>query len=1118
MSCEGGTHAYSVNLSSGQILFADPTLCWTPNDFPNMPSSLLSLTASGTIVDGNISTITLTNKIVYEAFDPPELYSNFKKPLQIDESGTITYSDIRVGLVSSYSGAFSNAISAFTPSSIGGADIQDITSTNPDTLTNAVGKLDAWITNSFLVQPPAVTQSVVESTSLYAGVQWKNFMTYAVMDKFIPYVTSIIFIIGDPANDFCTFELFDTNYFPYRNYTDGISPFYTPLVRLRAFRDFFTLTGNIKYLTKTAMTAQCIRIIDSSGYTFPDTGYVLGLENTDGATTYTTMNIFIPTLPVDTDIPVRIIYLNNTMQQTNIFSTIVQITSVGPPSAPLLSPYTPFVLTPRLFPAVDYPSDDVTTLSFEVTQPYYSDSVAQISLPYFSSYITTYTASALTTSVNGQGFRYGVPNPQTIPPYLSDYSITLYSTFSKFTSSVQVITVVGDPITPILPGVVWSTSVAAVNLANIIGPQSQGIQLASAFPPVIAPNISSIHITAIARDQIQYARTSTIFNLQSYNNGWSVGDYASTDVVFLSTISPVEFQLVNVVQFNDPAYPGDRNTLQTNSVYTDENSNITALSLPITPIADDFPLDTLLGVNIGPNTLFTTISDSYTAEPYQKFFYNAAISEVQDVEGISLIPKQIFFSLENNNATTSQIYSTPTYTFQTELITNDALVSSIGFYNTITSTTQVAGMYTPTTSSIVSFDIFGSNFAYTMVSSCFANAQLLKDNIIIGPQSNYSQNVYIYNPAHDTLAAEEITTTPFPMDTLLSISSCQLQFYNNVYQSPNSTKPVSVRIQLQSAAPQTSRGFVSTILDSTLFVDTVSLNTYTTFNDTMGANGLRIVSLLPATTIVDISENNIQDFVDIYGKTGPGLATTTSTFFHVDEDSFDYTISSCAIYTHTSSLSSIWSNFYSRELLYTNAKFIHTAGFNFNQYSGIPLGIPDAVYPDFTYDLVYDQNKGYRYASFTYESPLHLDPVSYQFAYVRIVNPSHVSTIVEDPTKNIFFPNDAVPAYFMSSINVRIHLKTFGYYNEGATTHFESEWVNCLNLVDNSMFNDDVFDEPACIEGTVSGNDIVYKVQLARRNYIKICSIVRVGLAHGCSMYCGTDISFEAVHVELRDE
>ena len=193
--------ARQVMLSSGQILFADPTKTWIPENFPTLPSTLMSLTAAGTVESASFHTLTLSNAVSYEPYEPQNLLPALSKVLHISQQGTISYSEPKVGMVSTVSAPFQKDVRGFQASTIGAAHILDVSSAAPDTLTNALGKLDSWIANAFLLQPPAVNAVEADTNSLYGGVRWLNFNTYSVFDKFVPYVSRILFTIGDPLTN-----------------------------------------------------------------------------------------------------------------------------------------------------------------------------------------------------------------------------------------------------------------------------------------------------------------------------------------------------------------------------------------------------------------------------------------------------------------------------------------------------------------------------------------------------------------------------------------------------------------------------------------------------------------------------------------------------------------------------------------------------------------------------------------------------------------------------------------------------------------------------------------------------------------------------------------------------
>lgn len=1113
----GPIDASHINLSSGQILFADPSKPWTPDNFPNMPSTLLGITAVSTISGGNISTLSFTTGRIYEPFEPPAIHSSLQKTFQINNSGIVTYQESQVGFVSSFSGAFSTSITSFAPSTIGGANINDVTQSIPDTITNALGKLDAWITNAFLLQPPAVTIVEQEYTSLYGGVRWANFPTYSVLDKFVPYVTSILFIVGDPSTpNYCTFEMFDSNYFPYKTYTDGISPNFTPLVRFRVFTDFF-LTNADHIYTKTAMQAQCFRIVSESGdATFPTTGKVLALENTDGETTYTTLSIYLPDIknsyPKNTEIPIKVVYLNRTVPYPNVSCMSSIINTVGGPSVPS-----------SIF---QVNASDIS-MDIAVGRPDYSDKLAEVTEPYFSTYRTKYTLKSMLpvfsqyidpyTSIY-LGFRYGIPNIDTIPAFAIPYSNVTFSQDIPYCSSLQILHVTGNALNPLYPGMQWSTSVLAINGAHIVGDEGRdldaGVLYNTVFPNTFSPSLDNLPLSNTSYSQTRYASASTVNVPCHFPTGWSTCSYISTDVVFLSTTMGLTFQLSSPCYFNDPSYPGDRDNITVDTYFTD-TANITTNSarLTISTFQDDFPLNSTLSSIYGANTLYAYITDSQTDISHQKYFYDSQLSGVQTVNTISMIPEQIQLTLSSFYIDTvvgpvPLTASSMQYIFQTEPV-HATSTTGIVFQNIVTDAQQVSGIYTPTTSSLFYFDLLGSNIGKNIVSSCFATAYLSKNGYMIGPQSNYNSNVNIYN------GLTEVTSLPLPVDVTLNLSSCALRLNPNVYQIHDDPKPIYIAGKLQPAAPQTQPNTFFSSLTSTMFIDTVSMNTISTFDKTTGPNGLRVLSLLPRDDY-SVTPDNIEDGVDDMGAMGQGLNVTTTGLFTVGFDN-SFIVDPSVYYDHTRTISTIYNDYYSRELLYTNGSYIHAAGFNFNQFNPALIGKPAGVYPDLTYDLVYDNNYGYRYASFAFESIIYPVPTPIQYVYITIKNPSLVSTIQDVRANNTCFPSDLVPPYYISSMKVRMHVKAIGLYNAGTDFQSESSWVNGFTAIDEITFDDTVFDMPACHGTSTIGADIQYKVQINRRLYTKLCPIVRIGISHDGSAYSGDPITFDAVQVSLSD-
>lgn len=1094
-----------INLSSGNLLFADASKPWDPADFPNLPSTVLAITAQGRIEDGNVSTLTFTNAITYEPYEPPGLYSSLTKSLQIHPDGVISYREPTVGFVSTMSAPFEVPVTAFQPSTIGAPAIQDVTTADPDTITNAIGKLDAWITNAFLAQPPAVTPVEAETNVFYGGIRWLNFNTYNVLDKFVPFVTSLLFIIGDPASpDYCTFEINNASYFPYKTYKDGLSPFFYPIVRLRIFTKFFLMSADALY-TKSVMQTKCVNLITEKGAAvFPGTGKVFAIQNTDGETSYTTVSIYLPDLttayPDDSPLPVKVVYLNKTDGAVNVAFTSTITTSTGFPSE--IQSITPEQATP-------------STLVVQTDDPIYSDETGGITIPFFSTYNASYSLTQMNTAHDGDlGFRYGIPNPTTIPADLSAYSNATFLEAIPYQCSTQTLAIRGIDAFPIVPGTQWSTSFTTTNLVGFDGPVYAPPFLSTLFPTQAAPAISSVTIQNTCVEQTRLSNSSGLKYVNYDATGWNMGVNVSTDVVFMSTAMEFMYHLQQPVQWNDRSFPGDQSTMTVQVRYADTDGVLSTISyFQVSTFANDFLLNSSILCPCDTNMLDVMLLDSQTAPGYTNYFYNVELMGQQTVTTISTANQIVEFALTNRvipnftDPVLEQTLSTPNYVFQTEPIRDFSTIDVL--YQTCTSTTQVAGIFTPTTHSQIQFDLVGQSFGSAYFGSNFAYARLYKGIYAIGAQSSYDTHVRVFSNS------TEITDLPFPQDTPLTLSTCVLTLYSNVYQDPNDAKDITLRATLTPAAPQLVPVTLVSSLTSSFFIDTVSLNTIGTFNNPVGSNGLRVLSLLPRNDIA-ITPDNIQDQVDAFGNYGDGLNVSTTQFVTINYAN-QVTYASTFLYNHTSSLNSVYTDYYSRELLYTNGYYIHPAGFNFSQFNGSWIRNPTAVFPDYTYDLVYDENNGYRYATFAFETPYYSTPTTFEYVCVTLDNPSFVSTITGDRANNTCFPNYPVVDPNVAYMKTRLHAKLIGNYTDFTEQLIETAWVNGFKHVEEYGFDDGIYDVGACYYATQAGPNITYSIRLNRRAYNKATILLRIGIAQDGSVYSGDPLTFESMKVFLTD-
>ena len=1080
-------------LSSGSLLFADSSQSWDPSQLPTVPSTNVAITAQGRVSTGTISTLTLTNGILYEPQEPPFVQPLLTKQFQIGQGGLITFEESKVGFVSTIAAAFDASVTQLQPSTIGGAAIHDVLSGTPDTMTNAIAKLDAWIANAFLFQPPAVVPAAPETNSLWGGVRWATFNTYSVLDKFVPFVNSIVIVIGDPSTpNYCTLEITDPAFFPYKTYTSGISPQQHPLVALRIFTDFFPPGGDVRY-TKAAMQTQCIRIVSESGSVFfPATGIVAAFDYTNGTDTYTTLSVYLPLLdtsyPKDAPVPVSIAYLNNTSGMTHVTATSTQQNSTGGPSAP--STITSQAAT----------SDSIT---LAVTPPQYSDASAGETAPFFSAYIPAFTYEQLAVANQASvGFQYGTPTPSQPPSTLSTYvGSTLTYSFYALNESTQSLYVTGLP-----PGVVWSTTVAATNASQLLGAAGPGPIVSTYFP--VVETLSLNNVPLVATDLTQVATASTVHTMSYGASGWTIGGLLGHDVLFLSTVGPLAFSPSSLVQFNDATYPGDQNAIVVTTTQTDSaGQSGQPVALSETPTNYEYVLGVPVTAAGNAATLAVTLSDTQSTVGYGHYFYAADISGSVTVSTITTTTQQVRLALANTRipdyttAPAPQTVSSASYVFSTEYSSKPSTTGILA--TTITSTIFISGLLTPSPYSEFQFDVSGVNFAYQYSASTFASAQLHYLSNPVGPLVGYSNNVRIL------AAGTPVTSAPFPVDTPLTLSSLVVYASDGLYTDPNMPSSIALVASVTPLNPATDALQISSMIHA--YVDTVSFPLLSNFVNTTGSNGGRILTLVPNINDPSTSQYFMDDGVNTMGDTGQGLNVAVSSFFTITLPATVQTASTI-LYDHTQPISSIYTNYYSRELLYANGIYIHPAGFDYTTFDD------GFLYPNFTYDLYNDTTFGYRYATFALEGPALAGATPYNYLYIRINAPSAGGTIVSDRTANNFWPNTLTNQLLVSSMKVRMHAKLLGTYNAGVTYPFETAWINALKQVDFYNYDDGIYDIGATYSvRTLGGGDIEYKLLINRRYYQKTMTLVRIGIAQDASQYSGEPITFQGVQIRLSD-
>jgi hypothetical protein len=659
----------------------------------------------------------------------------------------------------------------------------------------------------------------------------------------------------------------------------------------------------------------------------------------------------------------------------------------------------------------------------------------------------------------------------------------------------------------LVPGVSFSTSTYAVNEAYLDGDKHGGPIIYTDFPTISTPNISSVAIQV--GDSTQARSPSTLFTVSHGAQGWTRQAVVPDAVFFLSTIAPFQFVLSTSTQLNDVTYPGDLEGKNVTASLRDPASNATApVQLTLNPTGVDYVLNVQNSATTNSNVMNATFRETQTSNAYKKFFYAADISGSVNVSTISTNPFALQVVLSNNfiaNSNTlavAQVLSTPVFRFRTEPAN---AVSTANIHVTdVTSTIQISGIYTPTPSSIIKYDMSGVNFAHWYATSSFAQGFLEYNALPTTPIQQYSTNVKMFDNG------VQVTTLPIPQNTLLLLSSLTAPVGDNIYVDPNDPRDYTLIAGVTPASPIPYPAALRSTLLSSLYADTYSYYTYTQFMDTMGSNGQRILSLLPNVDDPG-SADNINDGVNAQGEFGNGLNTEISSFVIVTLPT-SVSLQSSLIYQHASSLLLAYPDFYSRELLFTSNMYIHPAGFNFSQFNG-----GSNVYPNFTYDLDTDVNFGYRYATFAFEWEPQNPPELYGYINITVQSPSFISTIGSDRTLNNWWPDSTVSPNLTSSMKVRMHAKLVGTYDVATYQTFETSWINCMKQLDFYNFDDDVFDTGAAIDTIVSGNDVVYKAQINRRLYTKVMAFVRVGISQDGSQYSGSPITFTGLNVSLTN-
>jgi hypothetical protein len=296
---------------------------------------------------------------------------------------------------------------------------------------------------------------------------------------------------------------------------------------------------------------------------------------------------------------------------------------------------------------------------------------------------------------------------------------------------------------------------------------------------------------------------------------------------------------------------------------------------------------------------------------------------------------------------------------------------------------------------------------------------------------------------------------------------------------------------------------------SNVYVDTYSAAGIRNFsNVSTYTNGFRITTNLPAVGSV---LSNINDGVDGSGNYGGGLSTLYTSNIFVSTNSVAG-LSSILYYQHTSSLSSIYTDYYTRELLLASNTYIHPSGYNYSGYNASLLGVAGYGYPNFSTDLSWDSNNGYRYATFAFQS--NFGNTQQQFLYVTINGPSALGGITTTRATNNFWPNSIVAGPNLQYMKVRMHAQLYYSFTSGTNQSNVTQWVNGFKPVPPLGYDDSVFDMGGGVSVTTVGSAAVqYKMQFGSRFYNNVIAVVRVGIAKDASIGTSGPIKFQSVNI-----
>jgi len=223
-------------------------------------------------------------------------------------------------------------------------------------------------------------------------------------------------------------------------------------------------------------------------------------------------------------------------------------------------------------------------------------------------------------------------------------------------------------------------------------------------------------------------------------------------------------------------------------------------------------------------------------------------------------------------------------------------------------------------------------------------------------------------------------------------------------------------------------------------------------------------------------------------------------------------LSSVLYYQHSSTLSTVYTNYYTRELLLASNTYIHPSGYNYSGYNAGLLGISGFSYPSFSTDLSWDSNNGYRYATFAYQS--NFSNSQQQFLYVTINAPSALGGITTTRSSNNYWPNSIVAGPNLQYMKVRMHAQLYYSFTSGTDQSNITQWVNGFKPVPALGYDDSIFDMGGGVSvSTLGSGSVQYKMQFGSRFYNNVIAVVRVGIAKDAAVGVASTITFQSVNI-----